>query len=109
MYDIQHCFICRPSDATVSEDAGIVLLNVLWEHLQRCILRAERGWLQINRFQVVTRMQLTHTWLSNGAHCYGKVFILCFLFMRFLLINSRGDCASKRRTLSRAKPISWRP
>jgi hypothetical protein len=29
MYDIQHCFICRPSDATVSEDAGIVLLNVL--------------------------------------------------------------------------------
>jgi hypothetical protein len=23
MYDIQHCFICRPSDFTVSEDAGI--------------------------------------------------------------------------------------
>jgi hypothetical protein len=23
MYDIQHCLICRPSDATVSEDAGI--------------------------------------------------------------------------------------
>ncbi len=23
MYDIQHCFICRPSDTTVSEDAGI--------------------------------------------------------------------------------------
>ncbi len=23
MYCIQHCFICRPSDATVSEDAGI--------------------------------------------------------------------------------------
>jgi hypothetical protein len=22
MYDIQHCFICRPSDSTVSEDAG---------------------------------------------------------------------------------------
>jgi hypothetical protein len=22
-YDIQHCFICRPSDSTVSEDAGI--------------------------------------------------------------------------------------
>jgi hypothetical protein len=21
MYDIQHCFICRPSDSTVSEDA----------------------------------------------------------------------------------------
>ena len=24
MYDIQHCFICRPSDSTVSEDARIV-------------------------------------------------------------------------------------
>ncbi len=23
LYDIQHCFICRPSDSTVSEDAGI--------------------------------------------------------------------------------------
>jgi hypothetical protein len=24
MYDIQHCFICHPSDSTVSVDAGIV-------------------------------------------------------------------------------------
>jgi hypothetical protein len=23
IYDIQHCFICDPSDSTVSEDAGI--------------------------------------------------------------------------------------
>jgi hypothetical protein len=23
MYFIQHCFICRPSDSTVPEDAGI--------------------------------------------------------------------------------------
>ncbi len=23
MYVLQHCFICRPSDSTVSEDAGI--------------------------------------------------------------------------------------
>jgi hypothetical protein len=23
VYDIQHCFICRPSDSTVSEDAAI--------------------------------------------------------------------------------------
>ncbi len=23
MYDFQHCFICRPSDSTVLEDAGI--------------------------------------------------------------------------------------
>ncbi len=23
IYDIKHCFICRPSDSTVTEDAGI--------------------------------------------------------------------------------------
>ncbi len=23
LYDVQHCFICRPSDSIVSEDAGI--------------------------------------------------------------------------------------
>jgi hypothetical protein len=28
MYDIQHCFICRPSDSTVSEDAGIEPMTV---------------------------------------------------------------------------------
>jgi hypothetical protein len=28
MYCIQHCFICRPSDSTVSEDAGIELRTV---------------------------------------------------------------------------------
>jgi hypothetical protein len=29
MYCIQHCFICRPSDSTVSEDA--VFENLLFE------------------------------------------------------------------------------
>jgi hypothetical protein len=28
MYDIQHCFVCRSSDATVSEDAGFELRTV---------------------------------------------------------------------------------
>jgi hypothetical protein len=34
MYFIQHCFICRPSDATVSEDAEIdpgLLLLLQWK------------------------------------------------------------------------------
>jgi hypothetical protein len=30
MYDIQHCFICRPSDSTVPEDAVI-------EHEESCV------------------------------------------------------------------------
>ncbi len=32
MYDIQHCFICRPSDSTVSEDAGIDRTQVSWDY-----------------------------------------------------------------------------
>ncbi len=28
MYGIQHCFICRPTDPTVSEDAGIKPMTV---------------------------------------------------------------------------------
>jgi hypothetical protein len=33
MFDIQHCFICRPSDSTVSEDAGIeprIVATMAW-------------------------------------------------------------------------------
>jgi hypothetical protein len=32
MYDIQHCFICRPSDSTVSEDAEIEPRTVATKH-----------------------------------------------------------------------------
>ncbi len=32
MYFIQHCFICRPSDSTVSEDAGIEPMTVAQRH-----------------------------------------------------------------------------
>jgi hypothetical protein len=34
MYCIQHCFICRPSDSTVSEDAGIEPRTVATRHWQ---------------------------------------------------------------------------
>jgi hypothetical protein len=29
MYDIQHCFVCRPSDSTASEDAGVAPRTVV--------------------------------------------------------------------------------
>jgi hypothetical protein len=32
MYIIQHCFICRPSDSAVSEDAGIEYMTVATLH-----------------------------------------------------------------------------
>ncbi len=37
MYDIQHCFICRPSDSTVSEDAGIEPRTVADTTLAVCL------------------------------------------------------------------------
>ncbi len=36
MYCIQHCFICRPSDSTVSEDAGIEPRTVATSLAVRC-------------------------------------------------------------------------
>jgi hypothetical protein len=37
MYFIQHCFICRPSDSTVSEDAGIKLGTLPNEGSVMCV------------------------------------------------------------------------
>ncbi len=45
MYDIQHCFICRPSDSTVSEDAGIGYLD---GHVGEVEGKSEHGLEQVN-------------------------------------------------------------
>jgi hypothetical protein len=41
MYDIQHCFICRPSDSTVSEDAGIYKLGLVAKCSSAVILKCK--------------------------------------------------------------------
>jgi hypothetical protein len=45
VYDIQHCFICRPSDSTVSEDAGIGYLD---GHVGEVEGQGEHGLEQVN-------------------------------------------------------------
>jgi hypothetical protein len=45
MYDIQHCFICRPSDSTVSEDAGIEPRLVATTAL--AVRRSNTTWLDL--------------------------------------------------------------
>ncbi len=50
MYDIQHCFICRPSDSTVSEDAGIEPLGQISSTVRLDLIR--------------TRLDLIHSWES---------------------------------------------
>jgi hypothetical protein len=45
MYDIKHCFICSPSDSTVSEDAGKGYLN---GHVGEVERQGEHGLEQVN-------------------------------------------------------------
>ncbi len=72
MYVIQHCFICRPLDSAVSEDAGIepwtvVTLastarrsNPLAIDLIHTLLDLIHTWLDL----IHTWLDLIHTWLD---------------------------------------------
>jgi hypothetical protein len=55
MYVIQDCFICRPSDSTVSEDAGIESGTVAT--LALAVKRSNRDELDL----IYTRLYLIHT------------------------------------------------
>jgi hypothetical protein len=46
MYFLQHCFFCRPSDSTVSEDAGIEPWTVATMALaDRCSNYSDKSYL----------------------------------------------------------------
>ncbi len=57
MYCIQLCFICRPSDSTVSEDAGLLRLGIVSQTLTRLNLtrRYEYTVKKVNDFPVPSR------------------------------------------------------
>ncbi len=57
MYDIQHCFIRRPSDSTVSEDAGIEPGQL---RLRHWLSDALTNWLDL----IHTWIDLIHIWLG---------------------------------------------
>ncbi len=66
MYGIQHCFICRPSDSTVSEDAGIEPRTVATEALavRRSNYSARSHPTDWGRSHPQTRLDLIHTRLD---------------------------------------------
>ncbi len=56
MYNIQHCFTCRPSDSTVSEDAGIEPRTVA----TRRSSHSARSYPQLGQISSTTRLDLIH-------------------------------------------------
>ncbi len=62
MYNIQHCFICRPSDSTVSEDAGIELRTVATTAL--AVRRSDHS----ARSHPQTRLDLIHDSARSHSH-----------------------------------------
>jgi hypothetical protein len=65
MYDIQHCFICRPSDSTGSEDAGIKPRTVATAALAvRRSNHSARSHPQIRLDLIHTRLDLIHSRLD---------------------------------------------
>jgi hypothetical protein len=64
MYIVQHCFICRPSDSTVSEDAGIQPRTVATLALA------------VRRSTVSTRLDLIHSLKTETIK--DVYYVLCF-------------------------------
>jgi hypothetical protein len=86
MYVIQHCFICRPSDFTVSEDAGI-------EPRTAAILA-----LTARRFIHSGR---SHSLFLGELECVGHSFayVAHLVFLRDVLTRThRAAVASRRAT-----------
>jgi hypothetical protein len=82
MYFIQHCFICRSSDFTVSEDA-VIEPGTITARLRLCLWQSD---------DLTTRLDLIHKYSKyslntrNMAYCVG--FLLRFLnFGRILIQN----------------------
>jgi hypothetical protein len=69
-YVIQHCFICRPSHSTVSEDAGIEPRTVVI--LQLTARRSNH----LARSHPQLAIDLNHTWLDvNHAFKYDLLMV----------------------------------
>ncbi len=83
MYDIQHCFICRPSDSTVSEAAGIQLRTVATTAL--AVRRSNHS----VRFHPHTQKILSTTRLDL-IHCFIGLF-LHYVLLTLLTLTMRGS------------------
>ncbi len=92
MYGNQHCFICRPSDSNVSEDAGIEPRTVATTALavsrsdHAALSHPQRGYISSTRGYIssTTRLCLIHTRLY-------------LIHMRLYIIHTRGYISSTTR------------
>jgi hypothetical protein len=75
LYFIQHCFICRPSDSTVSEEAGIETRTVATTALVLSIALTTRLNL------IHTRPTKSHPQLGYISSTLGKI-CMCFFSRR---------------------------
>ncbi len=83
MYCIQHCFICRPSDSTVSEDAGI-----------------EPGLLWLGHWQsdvLTTRLDLVHgevycTLVGTRKQVFGPLLLFKIPLQSWKTVPFRSSC-----------------
>ncbi len=67
-YFIQHCFICRPSDSTVSEDAGIEPRTVATLPLE------VRHFIQSARFHLQMGQNSNHYWITKRDSAVWPIF-----------------------------------
>ena len=88
LYFIRHCFICRPSDSTVSEDAGI-------EH--RAVATLDLGQDKVQRTHDTNTLPSQHGDWSSNTNCLYTSYLLantvfaghlalCFLTVFFVKI-----------------------
>jgi hypothetical protein len=96
-YCIQHCFICRPSDSTVSTDAGIELLQLVhWQsealttRLDLIRTRLDLNWMSA-KYSRKTRF-LNSTKSSNLGY---EATCLWGTFTHLLIPGKERKCISK--------------
>jgi hypothetical protein len=92
MYDIQHCFVCRPSDSTVSEDAEIEPRTVMTTALAvRCSNHSARSTMLVPDTESVTHHFLpSHKILK--VHNHENAFFKGGFFGFFLFMYDIQHC-----------------
>jgi hypothetical protein len=80
MYFIQHCFICRPSDSTVSQDAGI----------DPGLLRVATSAMAVRRSNHSARSQPLFCIFFGGLECIGHSYssVAHLVFLRDFWIRT---------------------
>ncbi len=87
MHFIQHCFICRSSDSTVSEDAGIESRTVTTSAVAVTLIKKKSKFSSLKgKFREIRMEQLqSHIWLTASSYM-GKYLRISLYIRKPLLI-----------------------